>query len=141
MSTRPQNLPESIHTALAIPAGNNGGYQKACLPGQGGKVLTAKEVFLRDGTQGDRNEDDSQECILLVCMCLPRSFVPKLTLDQRLRFISRSVMYSLMRWQVHGMAYIQSRSVPCVWQYFWWLEFKIPDRAPCDPHDEPCETS
>jgi len=71
---------------------------------------------------GDRNEEDSQEFILF-----------NWTLFM---LISRSVMYSRV-WRVHGMAYIQSRSrsVPSPGlQYFCWLQFRTPDRAPFREH-------
>ena len=89
---------------------------------------------------GDRNEDDSQECIFLICES-PKFLALRTEIHSEpgplLRFISRSVMYGRMRWRVHGIAYIQSRSVSSrVWQYFCWLQFRTPDRVPCNVNNE-----
>jgi len=67
---RPQSLPKLIHTALAIPVANSGGYQKACPPGQRGRVLTTRGAFPHDAMLVDRNEGGSRECILFVCTLL-----------------------------------------------------------------------
>lgn len=92
MLTRIQNPPKSAPTVLGIPVANSGDRQKASLREHPGVVRTVKELFPHDAMPDDQNEGGSRRLSCLI-----------------LRMISRSVVYSRMRWQVHGMAYIQSR--------------------------------